>query len=297
MRQFVVRFTRDIELTYTLVDEEIVEGWTNLISSHNINECCNTNHYVGYSTSEFMQSKINRLYELADIINSHVPNKVIKQQVTLDSWEKPLQTMHVHFPELKNNTDYQHIWNELSEYNDIIHRLESTLRNAGSGNFRITLDLNKANTTFLDIPDSAYKLFTPFSNFGWLLLHYTHVGKHAHELFTTSDTVCPKDQFVPQRKYSASVRMIFTDNYHDTVQKQQHLKFRWRSFYNSRSSEFWGYDIDDPKLAFGYIKIGELTHIKISDSIVSIPKTSEELHEFRELLVETQVIDWQINGA
>ena len=297
MRQFVVKFTRDIELTYTLVDEEIVEGWINLISSHNINECCDTNHYVGYSNLKFIQSKINKLYELADIINSYVPNRVIKQQVTLDSWKQSLQTMHVHFPELKNNNDYQHIWNELSEYNDIIHWLESTLGNNGSSTFRITLDLNKASTTFLDIPNSAYKLFTPFSNFGWLLLHYTHVGKHAHELFSTGDTVCPKDQFVPQRKYSASVRMIFTDNYHDTVQKQQHLKFRWRSFYNSRSSDFWGYDIDDPKLAFGYIKIGELTHIKISDSVLSIPKTSEELCKFRELLVETQVVDWKINGA
>lgn len=296
MRQFVVRFTGNTELTYNLVDEEIVDSWVKLIQDHNINDCCHTNHYVGYASADLIQQRINRLYELADIINSHVPNRVIKQVLTIDSWEQSLHTMHVHFPDLKNNDAYKHIWDELSEYNDIIHWLESTLK-SNSSNFRITLDFNKSSTTFLPIPDSAYKLFTPFSNFGYLCLHYTHVGKHAQELFVVNDYVCPKEQFVPQRLFSASVRMLFTDNYHDTKQKQDSLLNRWRLFYNKRGLDFWEYKIDDPKIAFGYMKIGELSSIKIDNSIVPIPSTINELNEFRKTLVSLDVVEWKINGA
>lgn len=297
MRQFVVRFTGDTELTYNLVDEEIVDSWVELIQDHNINDCCHTNHYIGYASEDLIQQRINRLYELADIINSHVPDRVVKQILTTESWEQSLHTMHVHFPDLKNNELYKHIWNDLSEYNDIIHWLESTLKSNNSSNFRITLDFNKSATTFLPIPDSAYKLFTPFNNFGYLCLHYTHVGKHAQELFLVNDYVCPKEQFVPQRLFSASVRMLFTDNYHDTKQKQDSLFYRWKLFYNKRGIDFWEYKIDDPKLAFGYMKIGELSSINIDNSIVPIPSTINEMNEFRKTLVSLDVVEWKINGA
>ena len=296
MRQFVVRFTGNVELTYTLFNEEIVDSWVTLIGNHTISDCCPINHYVGYATQEFVQSKINRLYELADLINTHVPDRVIKQPITSENWKQALHVMHIHFPELKNDETYQHIWTYLSEYNDIIHWLESTF-NQSSRHFRITLDFNKSNTTFLPIPDSAYKLFTPFSNFGYLSLHYTHVGKHAQELFAVNDLICPSDQFVPQRTFSASVRMLFTNNFHDTSAKQQILINKWKLFYNKRDKDFWKYEIDDPKLAFGYMKIGELSGIRVNNSTVPIPSTIDELNEFRKLLVSLNVIDWKINGA
>jgi hypothetical protein len=296
MRQFVVGFTGNVELTYTLFNEEIVDSWITLIGNHTIGNCCPINHYVGYATQEFVQSKINRLYELADLINTHVPDRVIKQPITSENWKQALHVMHIHFPELKNDETYQHIWTHLSEYNDIIHWLESTF-DKSSRYFRITLDFNKSNTTFLPIPDSAYKLFTPFSNFGYLSLHYTHVGKHAQELFAVNDLICPSDQFVPQRTFSASVRMLFTDNFHDTSAKQQILTNKWKLFYNKRDKDFWKYEIDDPKLAFGYMKIGELSCIRVNNSTVPIPSTIDELNEFRKLLVSLDVIDWHINGA
>jgi hypothetical protein len=296
MRQFVVRFTGNVELTYTLFNEEIVDSWVTLIGNHTISDCCPINHYIGFATQEFVQSKINRLYELADLINTHVPDRVIKYPITSENWKQVLHVMHVHFPELKNDETYQHIWTYLSEYNDIIHWLESTF-NQSSRHFRITLDFNKSNTTFLPIPDSAYKLFTPFSNFGYLSLHYTHVGKHAQELFAVNDLICPPDQFVPQRTFSASVRMLFTNNFHDTSAKQQILINKWKLFYNKRDKDFWKYEIDDPKLAFGYMKIGELSGIRVNSSTVPIPSTIDELNDFRKLLVSLNVIDWKINGA
>lgn len=284
MKKFVVHYSNSTDLTYNLIDEEIVNQWGNLITYHSIDDLCPINHYVGYASNDLIDEKIVRLLYLADLINTHVPNRVIKQPVSRQSWKKELHIMHVHFPELKNNVNYKHIWNELTEYNDIIHWLEAVLSSTGSNSFRITLDFNKKTHKFLPIPESAYKLFTPHVNFGDLFLHYTHVGKHPHEIFSMNDLICPADQLVPQREFSASVRMSFTNNFHDTTIKQQDYMSLWQKFYNLRGKEFWRHDIDDPKLSFGYMKIGEL-----------INKPAEnELNKFRENLAKSKVLGWKI---
>lgn len=285
MKSFEIEFTNDITLTYRLVNSEVTDLWCDLIQNHTTNDLCNTNHYMGYASESVIQNRIDRLMYLSDFINSHAPNRVIKQDISTENWKQALHTMHVHFPDLKNDLNYKNIWGELSEYNDIIHWLESTLSKNDSSIFRITLDFNKSSTTFLDIPESGYELFNPFTNFGYLLLHYTHVGKHAQELFTVKDFTCPKDQFVPQRTFSASVRMYFTDNFHDTIEKQQDYLNRWKVFYTVRGKDFWDYEIDDPKLAFGYMKIGEL--VNIPDDILA----------FRDKLVNSKILGWKINGA
>jgi hypothetical protein len=293
MKSFEVEFTNDIILSYRLIDSDVTDLWCGLIQNHTTHDLCKTNHYMGYASKSIIQCRIDRLMYLADLINSYAPDRVIKQNISNTDWKETLNIMHVHFPDLKNDYNYKHIWDELSEYNDIIHWLESTLGTIDSSIFRITFDFNKSNTSFLDIPDSEYKLFTPFTNFGYLLLHYTHVGKHAQELFTVNDLVCPSEQFLPQRTFSASVRMYFTNNFHDTVEKQQQYMNRWKLFYNKRGKDFWKYDIDDPKLGFGYIKIGEL----ISINNQSIPKTPDDMNRFRDLLVNSTVVNWKINGA
>lgn len=300
MKQFIVQFTNNIELTYSLCNEEIVNDWIKFISNHNIEDCCPNNHYIGYATSEFVQKKIDRLYYLADLINQHVPDRVIKQNITHSSWKQELHKMHVHFPDLKNNNSYKNIWNELSEYNDIIHWLESTMDSTIKGDsskFRITLDFNKSNTLFKEIPHSAYKLFNPYTNFGYLLLHYTHVGKHAQELFTVNDMTCPNEQFVPQRTFSASVRMYFTNNFFDTDEKRAGYLNRWAHFYTKRGVNFWKYKITDPLLAFGYIKIGDLINICVDNIDTPIPVSIVELNNFRELLVKSKILRWEIKGA
>lgn len=289
---FHVFFNNNVELVYELIDHEIVTSWSNLIVQKTISDCCPHNHYIGYASDTYIDLRIARLYELADRINYHVPNRVIKTEFTKESWKEALQIMHVHFPDLKNDENYKHIWTDLSEYNDIIHWLESTLlqQNTDGKYFRITLDFNKnENTSFHSIPDNAYHLFDPYVNFGSLLLHYTHVGKNAHELLTHRDLICPKDQFVPQRTYSASVRLYFTNNFHITDTEKNVYDLRWQQFYNRRGKEFWGLDINDPKIALGYLKIGQL----VSHNTVDI----SEIQSLRNKLVNSKISHWTINGA
>ena len=290
--QFRVNFTDNVTLTYSLVDAPIVDGWVEILKTRSINDLCPNNHYIGYVSDEMLYSRINRLYELADYINEHTPERVIKVEITKDNYQDALNTMHVHFPLLKNDDSYQHIWHLLSEYNDNIHWIESTIKNrwnnpSSSRLFRITFDFNKSGTEFRLIPDEAYPLFDPHTLFGELKLHYTHVGRHAQELYLANDTVCPKDQFVPQRLYTASVRMYFTDDFRVDMDK-------WKVFYETRGRDFWDFAIDDPKLAFGYIKIGQLTNICLDGVDVEIPTDSESRHLFRSRLSNTKVISGEI---
>lgn len=292
--KFKVNFTDNISLIYELVEEDIVSDWTTLIQTRITDHLCPNNHYVGYVSDELLAERIARLYELADYINEQTPDEVIKREINKDTYVDALNVMHVHFPLLKNDEKYQHIWSLLSEYNDIIHWIESAApanwsnyTRSPSSLFRITLDFNKSDTGRKPIPEQAYKMFDPNSEFGSLMLHYTHVGKNASELYYKKDFVCPKDQFLPQREFTASVRLLFTDNY-----PTNHAD--WKKFYDARGRDFWGIDFDDPKLAFGFIKIGQLLDITVDGISTPIPKEIDDMHSFRKQLVKTKVLGWKI---
>ena len=302
--QFKINFTNNISIVYDLVKEEIAQLWANSIQQRNINEVCDINHYAGYGSEILINSRIQRLYELADIINSFDTTRVIKQDINKDTWQLALHQMHVHFPDMKNDSKYIEAWPLLTEYNDIIHWLESIFSNiwsvdnkkdSQSSMLRIALDFNKKINEFIPIPDDAYKLFTPFNKFGDLSLHYTHVGKHAIEMLMVNDFECPPDQFIPQRTFNSSCRLYFTDDFYSTEQLKEEYLLRWHKFYNDRGGfDFWQLEIDDPKIAFGYLKIGRINHILINNQEVNIPVTLSELNYFRERIVESKIIDWEI---
>jgi hypothetical protein len=210
--------------------------------------------------------------------------------------------MHIHFPEMKNDTRFQDAWPLLSEYNDVIHWLESILLNvwgrqldSRSGMFRVALDFNKTVFEFYDMPESAYKLFTPFTSFGDLSLHYTHVGKHAVEMLTVGDYDCPSDQFVPQRTFNASCRLYLTDDLYSTDELKSARLEEWKKFYYDRGGfDYWKIDIDDPAIVLGYCKIGRISNIIQNNKIISIPTTSIDINNFRELIAGTSIVDWEI---
>ena len=300
---FKVSFTDNIELHYSLIDHPIADDWGKLIATHVIDDCCKHNHYFGYATEERINQRIERLHNLRDIINNHVSEKIVNTRLTVENFSQTLNLMHVHFPELEADPDYEHLHPYLSEYNDTIHWLESILAVvwgkppgvSESGLFSINLDFNKSDVTFKEIPEDAYELFEFGGNFGDLLLHYTHVGKNAHELFFTSDLECPKNQFVPQSTYCASARLYFTDNFSDTEEKKNYLYSQWRDYYIRRGGkDYFGYNITDPKIRLGFIKLGNLEKIYINGVNMTIPNNQEELNSFRKVLVNTEIIEWTV---
>ena len=300
---FKVSFTDNIELHYSLIDHPIADDWGKLITTHVNDDCCEYNHYFGYATEEKINQRIERLHELADIINIHVSEKIVNTRLTVENFRQKLHVMHVHFPALETDPDYAHLHPYLSEYNDTIHWLETILAVvwgkppgvSESGLFSINLDFNKTDIAFKKIPENAYELFEFGANFGDLLLHYTHVGKSAQELFFTNDLECPKNQFVPQSTYCASARLYFTDNFSDTEEKKNYLYSQWRDYYIRRGGkDYFGYNITDPKIRLGFIKLGNLEKIYINGVNMTIPNNQEELNSFRKVLVNTEIIEWTV---
>jgi hypothetical protein len=79
------------------------------------------------------------------------------------------------------------------------------------------------------------------------------------------------------------------------VEKQNHLYSQWKDFYYRRGGrDFFGYDIDDPKIRLGFIKIGNLQTIYINGTEIVIPKSPEELDSFRKILVNTNITNWTV---
>lgn len=304
--KFVVNFTSDLTIEYSLVDDPIIDIWRKQISKYTIMDCCKINHYAGYSSQELIIEKIHKLYDLANIINQHVEQKISITDILQENYKdamSSLAVMHVHFPELHYDPEFEFLSTTLSEYNDTIHWIEGVLHllyvddaSQHSKVLSVNLDFNKNDPDKIPIPDSSYNLFNPYVNFGDLNLSYAHIGRHAQEIYFSNDLVCPKDQFVPQRVFSASVMMYFTDYFHFDDDSKTKLLEGWNEFYKSRGGiEYWGYHIDDMKLSFGLLKIGEISNISYKGEKYPIPKTTNELNSFREIVINNKVIDWNVD--
>ena len=304
---FLVNFSNNITLDYELIDDPIVDTWKNLITQRTIDDCCKINHFVGYVSEQLIEQRIVRLYELRDEINKHSKRKIELLDLNKENWSANMNRIHVHFPEMMNDHEFSFLHGTLSEYNDIIHWLESVFYSIwqdkgyeSTSLFRITLDVNKVLPTTSTplkhkIPPESFKHFTPYLEFGDLAIHYAHVGKHAYEIFMNRDYDCPQDQFVPQDEFTGSVRMYFFDNFYQSVISRLKMKAHWRRFYNKLGGiDYWKIALDDPKLAFGYLKIGKLSRITINDEQIEIPTTVADMSIFRLKLVDTHVIDWSV---
>lgn len=297
MREFSVYFDNSLELVYTLNDCPVIEHWAELIQARTVNELCPNNHVSGIDDPQIIKQKVERVYELIEIINLYSPRKIEKREITASSWKDAISVMHVHFPELKNDDNYKVIHDSLTEYNDLIHGLEAIFlaRETKKSNlFRITLDFNKTVSKFYELPDDAYSYCEHFVTFGDLALHYTHVGRHAYEQFVVNDIECPKDQFVPQRTYNASVRLSFNNFCADKFTSKQNMVENWCKFYIDKGGkDYWGYDINDKKIQFGPIKIGKLTGVYNNNKVIDLSDQTTIV----ELLKENKIQSWKIKGA
>lgn len=293
--KFQVNFSNNISLIYKLdTSVSSLSTWVSEINRVTINDLCPLNHKNSTGNKQLIEKRITRLYELMDILNSVLPNSIVKESLTDSNRQEALNRMHVHFPNAHNMYYGKDVPLSLiaSEYNDIIHWLEGEYRSNGHEKFKIYLDFNKSGKTdSQEIKEEDFSKFDPCVGFGDLSLHYAHVGRHAREIFNTQDFACPKEQFVPQTKFTASIVMWFggTPGHASTKEMSDLLLKSWNDFYYQRGGkEFFGRDIDDPKIAFGYLKIGKLSNIRIGETDVSF-QTLDETEYIRRLLITNDI--------
>ena len=283
-------FTGNTQLNYRInTDVLAVENWVRLMNSVTVNNLCPINHKSATANKPLVNKRIRRLYELADILNEAIPNAIIRESLDVENKQEVLNRMHVHFPNIHLDPKLNSYHEYSVEYNDIIHWLENEFKCVDNSKLKIFLDFNKLGN-LCDIDPVDYKWFTPITTFGDLSLHYTHVGRHARELFSAKDLVCPKEQFVPQSKHSASCVLWFSNRIDETYYKK--YMSDWKKFYTERGGkDFFGYEFDDPAIRFGYIKLGEIETVVINGQQVG-STTLAEMNFIRDNIVTEDLISF-----
>lgn len=294
-------FDQGFELEYEIVDCESARFFLNSIQLLNSNDICLTSFKSGFASSELVDSQMLRLYEVAEHINSKYPGEV--KTLPLDSnWKIALQQMHTHFPDLTNRlsgSELAEITPLLGEFNDLIHWLDKELERKYNGSVlnktwaTICLDFNRAsNCQHQPLPANDYQLFTHQLYFGNLHLHYDNVGRHPWELFSSADYHCPAEQVISQNQISPSCNLYFND--WDLLRKQRKVlpldqyQSKFNKFYADRGGvDFFKYRLDDPQLAVGYMKIGQLENLSDYDTL-------ESRNALRTKLAQSNIIGWKI---
>lgn len=253
-------------LTYELENHRPVKVWKELLSQHTYDQL-RLNPFRG--NVKHYQAKVQRLNSLIEEINSWIPTK-IQGYWDNENVNESLNRLHIHFPEQeKIETDYNRR-NQLTEYNDVIHEIEFMVHADKKIKSYILVCLEKRKEVPLEKSD--YTLFDIRRNFGDLLLHYPHVGRHPLELAVQNDLSCPADQIVCQHTISADHSLRFSD-FHPADNDFE--KFYYSSNIN------WPYPLEDKRLAVGYIRLGSLVRvdqkIKSQEEILSIVNHSDKI--------------------
>lgn len=276
-------FSNDLKLVYNLFDTDSAKFFADAIQLLTPADICPTSFKNGFDSESFIPERVGRLYTVAAAINNQYPDQINIVPLEPD-WRTALQQMHTHFPELTNNLsgeELQYATPLLGEFNDLIHWLEKELNRKYNGSpldrswATVCLDFNRAPACrHVPIPINDYRHFTHQLYFGNLHLHYDNVGRHPWELFGSRDYICPPDQVVSQNQISPSCNMYFND-WDILRQNRQALPLdkynaSFDKFYHERGGQgFFKYTCNDPRLAIGYLKIGQLTNVDEFDSVLS----------------------------
>jgi len=142
----------------------------------------------------------------------------------------------------------------LSKVNQLVHRAENF---GADKRIRVVwFDLPKTKT--YDIED--YKLFQNTKEFGGVYVMYADVGKNVESLAKDNDD--HHHDFVPNLHYSSDFIISFSDTKDNSALYEQ---------YKIDNSEYFidkGYDIGDPRLTTGNIKIAQLDSTQSQEDIL-----------------------------
>ncbi len=228
-------------ITYRLFEHRVAERiWQRQKETGHLHEYVSRTEFYNWGETE--QDVRDRLSESVDMIKKLAPDLKFNDSDNLN-------TLHVNFPDLVATAtgDLLH-W--LSMFNYHLHHLENITRGAKTS--FLTCTSQRYNPEPLEEPD--YKLFTTSKKYGWLYMNYPHVGKHISELFFDNDLDIPAHQIVPTSILKNDFYAWFdTDTQHDDNKLKKYIK-RWCV----QIAHKLPYPPGDPRLAIGYIPLGEL---------------------------------------
>jgi hypothetical protein len=258
---------------YELEQHHPAQTWANLMESTTVDALKKGYNpwmgSMGSTSPEKRTAAVSRLIALISSLNQWVPEKIETQWDENDP-QHCLNKLHVHFPEIVRVEKDPERLRQISEYNDVIHILEHLYKNQQHESLMLVVLPNFGRS--VPINDDDYALFDPSVKFGEMVLHYPLVGREAFAMLKGNDYDCPVEQIRPQNIISPYHHLRFFDDPADTEMYRK----RFKDFYE-RSTIKQKYKIDDPKLAFGFIKLGKLVSILDRSEILNIVRSCNKI--------------------
>ena len=177
-----------------------------------------------------------------------------------------LNVLHENFPKLHKLHDGE-LKELLRMFNYHIHHLEDISRGYDSKRFLFTCE----NDDGVNLPSEAYSMFTPTKKFGTLYMNYPHVGKHFLELFGDNDVNIPQDQIQLTHKMCNTVYCWLGEDKFTNQHELDNLMLSMFMFYRQIAHKI-PFDWRDPRLAIGYLPLGELVNKDIDISAIGAHK-------------------------
>lgn len=238
---FHLGYNAEYTVTYELFDHRVSERiWQRQKETGHLHEYVSRTQFYGWGETE--QDVRERLDESVAMIKKLAPDMEFNDS-------DDLNTLHINFPDLvASATGELRHW--LSMFNYHIHHLEDITREANRRFLTCACTHNDPE----DLELADYDLFTTSRRYGYLYMNYPHVGKHISELFFDNDIDVPAHQIVP-----TSILKNDFYGWFDNHTKHNHHKLK-------TTIQRWCVQIahklpfppDDPRMAIGYIPLGEL---------------------------------------
>jgi hypothetical protein len=255
---FELRMSTGLCLRYQLKDTQTARTWLALMAQMQPDWLVRSdlNHRHGFAHAAQVLDALARLQRAARQLG------LVLDPLDASTWQAALNRLHLNFPEFFRQRYVPELYQTAHEMNLAIHWLEYELGNVYGGRrqYLFNLDFNHIPEVYGrmgQIPVDEMHCFSPELRFGNLHLHYVYVGRHFLEMFDAQDYLCPVHHFKAQHEFNATCGLVFSEPEdwpaRDAAMRQFHARRGgWR---------FFGYEYDDPRLARGFFKLGELVDL------------------------------------
>jgi hypothetical protein len=277
-------FSGDTRLTYALNSSKTARMWCDMLSQMQASYLLRSvvNHRHGFASVDEIARGVDRFKKCLAVLGFELPEPIHK-----GNWHTVLNGLHVNFPEFFKPDFDRTRFQAAHEMNLLIHWLEYELANLfeGQEKYLFNLDFNHHPPAYnlkTDIPEDEYGYFSPDLQFGNLHLHYIFIGRHFLEMFDAHDVISPEHHFVAQHAFNATCGLVFSEP-QDSVKIDTDM----RAYYAQRQgAQFFKHLYDDPKLAKGFFKLGQLEGLQAY-------ATKPQRQALRDVLQRAAITEWQ----
>lgn len=241
----------DYTLSYKMYDNAVSRLFYDRMSVQENKIVSRTQFYnFGESKQEVEQQLLNVSEQLKDL------------GLIENTSQENLNVLHINFPKLHG----QHTGKTrelLRMFNYHIHHLEDISRGYDGKRFLFTCE-----DQGIPLPEEAYDMFTPTKKNGVLYMNYPHVGKHFMELFGDNDVHIPEEQIQLTHKMCNTLYCWLGEDKFTNQHELDNLMLSMFMFYRQIEHKL-PYRWKDPKLAIGYLPLGDLVTTDINISTIA----------------------------